>query len=320
MTGIFKNELNGPFQARYLAFLETVTGLRPQLHRYCSRMTGSVLDGEDMVQEALFEAYRKLDQFDDTRSLTPWLFRIAHNRCIDFLRRRMSRAEAEGGFTKSDYVMPIEPLGNSVGNALEHLVLALPPKERACVLLKDVFEYSLEETAELVSSSVGGVKAALSRGRSKLTKSSTPLPKSHSASAETRQLLSLYVDRFNRHDWDGVRELIRADAQLLVADQFRGEFRQSPYFRNYEGWMAPWRLAVGEVDNEIVALVLQRDGELWLPLSAIRLEVIGEKVAGAVDYVHCPWVLAIARSILIGEESGFEVETQHDAARFPYPN
>jgi hypothetical protein len=124
----------------------------------------------------------------------------------------------------------------------------------------------------------------------------------------------------NRHDWDGVRELIRADAQLLVADQFQGEFRQSPYFRNYEGWMAPWRLAVGEVDNEIVAIVLQRDGERWLPLSAIRLEVIGEKVGGAVDYVHCPWVLANARSILIAEESGFEVEPQHDAANFPYPN
>ena len=66
MAGTSKNEPSGPFQARYLAFLETVTGLRPQLHRYCSRMTGSVFDGEDMVQEALFEAYRKLDQFDDT--------------------------------------------------------------------------------------------------------------------------------------------------------------------------------------------------------------------------------------------------------------
>ena len=51
-------------------------------------MTGSVMDGEDVVQEALFEAYRKLDQFDESRPLKPWLFRIAHNRCIDFLRRR----------------------------------------------------------------------------------------------------------------------------------------------------------------------------------------------------------------------------------------
>src|SRR6266481_8435590 len=87
----------GPFEPRYLAFLETITNLRPSLHRYCSRMTGSVMDGEDVVQEALFHAYRKLDTFDDDRPLKPWLFRIAHNRCIDFLRRRGVREEAETG-------------------------------------------------------------------------------------------------------------------------------------------------------------------------------------------------------------------------------
>src|SRR6266542_6562190 len=85
----------GPFEARYLAFLETISTLRSSLHRYCARMTGSVMDGEDVVQEAVFEAYRKLDKFDDSRPLKPWLFRIAHNRCIDFLRKRGVRVEAE---------------------------------------------------------------------------------------------------------------------------------------------------------------------------------------------------------------------------------
>src|ERR1700710_658425 len=88
-------EASGPFDARYLAFLETITQLRPRLHRYCSRMTGSVLDGEDVVQEALFQAYRMLETFDDSRPLAPWLFRIAHNRCIDHLRRREVRRGAE---------------------------------------------------------------------------------------------------------------------------------------------------------------------------------------------------------------------------------
>src|SRR5438105_10131187 len=87
-------EHSGPFEARYLAFLETIATLRPSLHRYCARMTGSVMDGEDVVQESLFEAYRKLDKFDDSRPLKPWLFRIAHNRCIDFLRQRGVRDEA----------------------------------------------------------------------------------------------------------------------------------------------------------------------------------------------------------------------------------
>jgi RNA polymerase sigma-70 factor (ECF subfamily) len=103
-------------------------------------MTGSVLDGEDIVQDSLFQAYRKLDTFDDERPLAPWLFRIAHNRCIDFLRRREVRAEAETAAATPDFIMPVDPPGAALGRAVEHLVLTLPPKERACVLLKDVFD------------------------------------------------------------------------------------------------------------------------------------------------------------------------------------
>jgi RNA polymerase sigma-70 factor, ECF subfamily len=106
-------EAIGLFEARYVAFLETITHLRPRLHRYCARMTGSVLDvdGEDVMQEAVFEAYRKLDRFDDSRPLSPWLFRIAHNRCIDFLRRREVREEAEAAAVEPDLVQPVEPPG-----------------------------------------------------------------------------------------------------------------------------------------------------------------------------------------------------------------
>src|SRR6059058_3309523 len=98
----------GPFESRYLAFLETVSTLRPSLHRYCARMTGSVMDGEDVVQEALFEAYRKLDTFDESRPLKPWLFRIAHNRCIDFLRRGGVRGEAELAAAVAEVTSPAD--------------------------------------------------------------------------------------------------------------------------------------------------------------------------------------------------------------------
>src|SRR5918911_502057 len=108
----------GRYDARYVAFLETISHLRPSLHRYCSRMTGSVFDGEDVVQEALFQAYRKLDTFDDDRPLAPWLFRIAHNRCIDFLRRREVRKGAETAAVEPEETrvdLPVEPAGPALG-------------------------------------------------------------------------------------------------------------------------------------------------------------------------------------------------------------
>jgi RNA polymerase sigma-70 factor (ECF subfamily) len=287
----------GPFDARYVAFLETLSTLRPSLHRYCARMTGSVMDGEDVVQEALFETYRKLDKFDDSRPLKPWLFRIAHNRCIDFLRRKGVRDEAEAAAALPETVEPTLPNALGIGKAIEHLVASLPPKERACVLLKDVFDYSLEEIAELVDSTVGGVKAALNRGRTKLAETSPPTKSDRSASPELKRIMQLYVDRFNRRDWDGVRELTSADARLRVAERFAGKFADTPYFFHYERWPWPWKLEVGEVDGETVVIILRRGADTWTPHSAIRLDVIGERIERVVDYIHCPWVIPAASSV-----------------------
>lgn len=293
----------GVFEARYLAFLETVKDLRPKLHRYCARMTGSILDGEDVVQDALFHAYRKLDSFDDSRPRAPWLFRIAHNQCIDFLRRRDVRQRAETEAAVPDVVEPVEANGPAVGRAIEHLVLALPPKERACVLLKDVFDYSLDEIAELVDSTVGGVKAALSRGRGKLATlpppSGTPPTSRASTHPETVRLLSLYVDRFDRRDWDGLRDLISADAHVRVADRYLGALADAPYFSRYRQRSYPWRAEVGSVDSAPVVVIMRLEGASWMPHAVARIEFVGARVATITDYTHCPWVVASASSLVV---------------------
>jgi RNA polymerase sigma-70 factor, ECF subfamily len=285
----------GRLEARYRAFLETIALLRPKLHRYCARMTGSTLDGEDVVQDALFDAYRRLDTYDGSRPIGPWLFRIAHNRCIDFLRRREVRAQAEEVAAEPDITNPVVPAGPALGRAVEHLVQRLPPKERACVLLKDVFDYSIDEIADLTESTPGAVKSALHRGREKLnavppTAATAPaaLPR------ETERVLRLYVDRFNQRDWDGLRALIAADATLRVADLFEGPLRQSPYFTRYANLPTPLFAVLGDVDGQPVLVLYPTGSAPAEPRAFVRLSTADDRIVHVTDYTHCPWVISAA--------------------------
>jgi RNA polymerase sigma-70 factor (ECF subfamily) len=178
-------------------------------------------------------------------------------------------------------------------------VINLPPKERACVLLKDVFDYSLEEIADLVDSTTGGVKAALNRGRVKLS----ALPETTRPQAATPphvlELLRLYVERFNRRDWDGVRELASADARLRVADCFAGRLADSPYFVEYERPLIPWRMALGDVDGETVVVILRDDSDGLTPFSLIRVGVVGDRITRIDDYIKSPWVLDAADQVTV---------------------
>jgi len=143
--------------------------------------------------------------------------------------------------------------------------------ERACVLLKDVLDHSLEEIAELTGSTVGGVKAALHRGRAKLAASPVARPRDVDASPDTRVLLARYVDQFNRRDWDGLRAMVSADTRIRVADRFAGRLVDSPYFSRYERFPAPIRLRLADVDGEpMIVAEYSRDG-VWTSRGAQRI-------------------------------------------------
>jgi RNA polymerase sigma-70 factor (ECF subfamily) len=289
----------GRLDARYRAFLETIATLRPKLHRYCARMTGSTLDGEDVVQDALFDAYRRLDTYDDSRPIGPWLFGIAHNRCIDFLRRREVRAQAEDAAAEPDLTEPADPPGPALGRAVEHLVQHLPPKERACVLLKDVFDYNIEEIADLTESTPGGVKSALHRGREKLNALPPPgaAKPAVTIAPDTERVLRLYVERFNRRDWDGLRALIAADATLRVADLFEGPMRQSPYFSRYANLKAPLVAVLSEIDGQPAVALYPEGSDPADARAFVRISVDGTVIVHVTDYTHCPWVIAAAGDV-----------------------
>ena len=281
----------GRFEGRYLAFLETVAHIRPRLHRYCARMTGSPFDGEDVVQDALFDAYRKLDQYDESRPLAPWLFRIAHHRAIDHLRRRGVREAAELGAARSEIVDAEQPVSDEVRQALERLVGHLPPMERACVLLKDIFDHSLEETADLVDTSVGGVKAALHRGRRKLESLAGQPAMSRPVAASSLRLAQRYADGFNRRAWDELRGLIRADARIQVADRYSGRVGESPYFQRYAEMPHPLRASAEVVAGQVVVVIRQEREGGWVPRSIVRLTTDERgAVSFIADYFHCDWL------------------------------
>jgi RNA polymerase sigma-70 factor (ECF subfamily) len=120
---------------------------------------------------------------------------------------------------------------------------------------------------------------------------------------QNQEILRLYAERDNRQDWDGLRELISADARLLVADRYAGSFADGDYLGVYSRMRVTWRLALGEVDGEPAIVLLHfRDGA-WGIEGVIRVDVGGDgRIQRIADYQHCPWLLT-AGSIVVREST-----------------
>ena len=174
--------------------------MRPKLHRYCARMTGSVIDGEDVLQDALIKAVESLASSGGIGNPEGWLFRIAHNTALDFLRRR-NRQEAFRSGEEVDMIAdPADTvLNREIAGASLRTFMRLPVAQRSSVILMDVLGCSLQEVCEVMEFSLPAVKAALHRGRTQLREladqpDDLPHPK---MSESERDRLGAYVTHFN---------------------------------------------------------------------------------------------------------------------------
>lgn len=143
-------------------FLDHFEAVRPELYRYCRHLTRCPWDAEDLVQDTLARAFVTLGcMFQRVDQPRAWLFRIASNLWIDQTRR--ARPEAWSGEE------PAAPEATAMSrDAAATLLQRLSPQERAAVVLADVFDFTLAEVAAALTTTVGAIKAALHRARTRL--------------------------------------------------------------------------------------------------------------------------------------------------------
>jgi RNA polymerase sigma-70 factor, ECF subfamily len=278
-------------------FLQLVAELRPELHRYCARMTGSIADGEDVVQDTLARAYYELSALKELPAMRSWLFRIAHNRALDSLKRydrRMGEPleaiEDAAVDSEADAAIARE---QAVQAAMSRF-LELAPAQRSCVILKDVLDHSLEEIAELLGLTLPAVKAALHRGRTRLRELAQVSPTPARAQPHSATLLN-YAALFNARDWDGVRAMLLEDVKLDVVSMIRraGRDQVGTYFTNYSR-MRDWRLVPAWLDGREV-LVAFRGGQDAQPAYFIEVTIRGGGVAAIRDFFHVPYIVQEAK-------------------------
>ncbi|MGX9176983.1 sigma-70 family RNA polymerase sigma factor [Mesorhizobium sp. BHbdii] len=277
--------------------------LHPKLHRYCARMAGSVIDGEDIVQETLLKALQAVDGSMAVERPEQWLFRIAHNAAQDHLRRRHRERSR---MSETDMTTIEDPSGSADSRIAAatglRSFMQLSVAQRSAVILVDVLGLSLHETCEVTGATLAATKAALHRGRAQLRVLAAE-PEHVAApklGADDERRLRRYVDLFNARDFDAVRALIAEDIQLELVSRLRlrGKAEVSTYFGNYDR-ISDWALSLGFVDRR-PAILIRNPQE---PDGAVRgfmlVEWQDERVVQIRDFRYAPWCLVDAEISIV---------------------
>jgi RNA polymerase sigma-70 factor (ECF subfamily) len=305
----------GPSTARDAELAALAGALRPELHRYCARLMGSVIDGEDVVQDTFARAFVALGDLEEAASLRAWLFRIAHNRALDLLRSRAIRAaepiEAAHEVADPESPDPVEVLmrREAVDTAVSRFV-ELPTVQRSVVILKDVLDQSQEEIAALLGLTVNAVKAHLARGRARL-KAINAQPPAAPAPRPPSPAVARYVALFNRRDWEGLRALLAGDVRLVQsAHPPRAGAADVGMFFGIYAQSAPARLAPAWLEGREVIAVFE-DPQAVKPSYLMWLEWTEGRISFIRDYRYVRYVADDAELVLAPDAAPAGEGTAH---------
>lgn len=280
-------------------FEDRLAALRPRLHRYCARMTGSAVQGEDVLQDTLVKALQARAQGAVVDNLEGWLFRIAHNTSLDVLRARSRNT-----------VVPLTDAVEAVALPQADLVaigfrtfLRLPELQRCAVILKDVLGHSVEEIAAIAECSPTAAKSALQRGRLALRglaqeAQDTRLPLMSDAD---RRKIAAFVDHFRSGDFDAIRARLAADVKLELVNRLRLEGRDQvrPYFTRY-AQETRWRFALGAVEGQPAMLVFDAETAMEAPAYFVLVAWADERIVAIRDFLFAPYVLEAIDWVRLG--------------------
>jgi RNA polymerase sigma-70 factor (ECF subfamily) len=274
---------------------DELQALRPDLHRYCARLMGSIVDGEDIVQEAIARALATPP--GDGEMSRPRLFRIAHNAAVDALRRH-ERRFAEG----DDALDSVARDDDAIDPAIVHVALAafqrLPVAQRSAVILKDVLGCTLDEIVESTGLTLLAVKAALVRGRATLRAHADLRAPAAPVDANERARLHDYAARFNARDWDGLRTLLGDEVRLeLVARTERRGKAVGEYFTRYAA-LPVCRAVPGMLDGR-PALAIYSPPDAPSPGTFVLLAWDGDRIALIRDFYYASYALECAASSFV---------------------
>jgi RNA polymerase sigma-70 factor, ECF subfamily len=274
---------------------QLLVAMRPKLHRYCARMVGSVIDGEDVLQDALIKAVESFASAGPIGSSEGWLFRIAHNTALDFLRRRNRQQALRSGEEVDMIADPVDTVtAHEIARTSLRTFMRLPVAQRSSVILMDVLGCSLQEVGEVMDFSLPAVKAALHRGRTRLRELADEpddQPRPELSKAE-RDRLGAYVAHFNARDFDAIRAMISDDVRLDLVNKTRlnGKAEVSRYFGNYSGF-SDWHLVPGLVEGHPAILVFDPNEPGSGPKYFMLLNWLADKVAIIRDFRHASYVI-----------------------------